>query len=146
MSTSTSRMIINALAEQVWDTITNPVWVKQWQYGSDLITDWKIGSEIRFRTEWEDNIYEQWGTVLEFTPYQSLGYSLFAPRPGLEDKPENYFTMSYVLRKEGEGTLLTIQQIDNRPGSDNNDEENNITEDDEQSVLLVLKRLAESAN
>ncbi|MBD3918593.1 SRPBCC domain-containing protein [Paenibacillus sp. PR3] len=146
MSTSTSRIIINAHAERVWDTITNPEWVKQWQYGSRLITDWQIGSEIRFRTEWEGNIYEQWGTVLEFAPYQSLRYSLFAPRPGLEDTPENYFTMSYDLSTEGVGTLLKIQQIDNRPGSNSNDEENNVTEDDEQSVLLVLKRLAESTN
>lgn len=146
MSTSTSRIIINALAEQVWDMITNPEWVKQWQYGSDLITDWQIGSSIRFRTEWDGNVYEQWGTVLEFTPYQCLRYSLFAPRPGLEDKPENYFTMSYFLSKEGDGTLLSIQQIDNRPGSDSIDEENDVTEDDEQSVLLILKRLAESTN
>jgi uncharacterized protein YndB with AHSA1/START domain len=146
MSTSTSRIIINALAERVWDTITNPVWVKQWQYNSDLITDWQIGSEIRFRTEWDGNVYEQWGTVLEFTPNQSLGYSLFAPRPGLEDIPENYFKMSYVLSKDGDTTRLTFQQIDNRPGSGSNDEENNVTEDDEQSVLLILKRLAESTH
>jgi hypothetical protein len=74
---------------RVWDAVTKPEWVKQWQYGSDLITDWHIGSEIRFRTKWEGNVYEQWGTVLEFAPYHSLRYSLFAPRPGLEDTPEN---------------------------------------------------------
>jgi hypothetical protein len=43
---------------------------------------------------------EQWGTVLEFTPTQKLSYSLFAPRPGLEDKPENYFEMIYSLTSE----------------------------------------------
>jgi hypothetical protein len=43
-------------------------------------------------------------------------------------------------------TLLTIHQVDNRPGSDGNDGDNDVTEEDEQSVLITLKRLAESAN
>ena len=146
MSTNTSRIMINAPAERVWDTVTKPELVKQWQYGSDLLTNWHIGSGILFRSEWEGNVYEQWGTVLEFTPYQTLRYSLFAPRPGLEDKPENYFTMSYMLSEKGEGTLLTIEQNDNRPGSDSSIEENPEAEDDGQSVLTVLKRLAESTN
>jgi uncharacterized protein YndB with AHSA1/START domain len=146
MSTSTSRIMIIAPAERVWDMVTKPELVKQWQYGSDLLTDWHIGSGIRFRSEWEGNIYEQWGTVLEFTPNQSLKYSLFAPRPGLEDTPENYFTMNYILSVEGEGTLLTIEQNDNRSGSESSVEENLETEDDGQSVLSLLKRLAESTN
>ena len=144
MATSMSRLTINAPAVRVWETVTKPELVKQWQYGSDLLTDWHIGGEIRFRTEWEGNVYEQWGTVLEFTPYQSLRYSLFAPRPGLEDKPENYFTMSYMLSEEGNGIILSIEQNDNRSGADSNVEENQEVEDDGQSVLSVLKRLAEA--
>ncbi|WP_136606455.1 SRPBCC family protein [Paenibacillus dokdonensis] len=144
MSTSTSRIFINAPAERVWSTVIKPELVKQWQYGSDLITDWSIGSEIRFRSEWEGNIFEQWGTVLEFTPCHSLRYSLFVPRPGLEDKPENHFTMSYTLSEEKEGTLLTIEQNDNRPGSDNSNSDSSEDDDEGQSVLSMLKRLAES--
>ncbi|AZN41622.1 SRPBCC family protein [Paenibacillus albus] len=145
MSISTSRIFINAPVERVWDTVTKPELVKQWQYGSDLITDWSIGSEIRFRAVWEANVYEQWGKVLEFSPCHSLSYSLFAPRPDLEDKPENYFKMNYILSEDKEGTLLTIEQYDNRPGSEvtNSDSE---VEDDGQSVLSLLKRLAESMN
>ena len=79
------------------DTLTKPALVKLWQYGSDLITNWEVGSIIRFRTEWEGKVFEQWGEVLEVKPPELLKYSLFAPRPGLEDKPENYFIMSYVL-------------------------------------------------
>jgi hypothetical protein len=37
---------------------------KVWQYGSDLLTSWEIGSDIKFRTEWEDKVFEQWGKVL----------------------------------------------------------------------------------
>jgi len=51
------------------------------------------------------------GTVLEFTPYTSLRYSLFAPRPGMEDKPENYFTMSYSLTNNGETHCWHLNRV-----------------------------------
>jgi len=65
MTKSISKITIHAPAEKVWNALSNPSLVKQWQYGSNLLTDWKVGSEIRFRNEWEDKIYEQWGKVLE---------------------------------------------------------------------------------
>jgi uncharacterized protein YndB with AHSA1/START domain len=117
MATNISTIVLNAPAEKVWDTLTKPDLVKQWQYGSDLITDWKVGSEIRFRNEWEGQVFEQWGTILEVVPNQKIKYSLFFPRPELEDKPENYFIMSYVLSEENQKTRLEIIQEDNRPGA-----------------------------
>jgi len=135
----TSKILINAPAEQVWATVTEPRLVKLWQYGSDLLTDWSVGGRIVFRSEWEGTVYEQWGKVLEFNPCRSLKYSLFAPRPGSEDKPENYFTMTYILCKEDAGTLLTIEQDDSRSGV----EENQESDDAGQAVLSMLKQLAE---
>ena len=126
--------------ERVWDAVTKPELVKQWQYGSDLLTDWSIGGKIVFHSEWEGNVYEQWGEVLEFDPCRSLRYSLCAPRPGFEDKPENYFMMSYTLNEEGGGTLLTIEQKDSRPGI----EESQESIDAGQAMLAILKQLAES--
>lgn len=64
----------------------------------------------------------------------------------MEDKPENYFTMSYSLTHDGENTLLTFKQSASRPGTSSNSEENTGDEEDEQSVLFVHKRLAESAS
>ena len=81
------------------------------------MTTWESGSEIRFRTEWEDKVFEQWGKVLEFRPNEIVKYSLFAPRPDLEDKAENYFIMSYVLTDDNGQTKLEIIQEDNRPNA-----------------------------
>jgi hypothetical protein len=86
-------------------------------YGSELITDWEVGNDIRFRTAWEDKVFEQWGKVLQILPNKIIKYSLFAPGPGLEDKPENYFIMTYVLNEENGHTKLEIIQEDNRPGA-----------------------------
>ncbi|MEZ4926155.1 MAG: SRPBCC domain-containing protein [Saprospiraceae bacterium] len=132
-------MTINASKEAVWDALTNPEKVKAWQYGSDLITDWQVGSEIRFETEWEGTVFEQLGTVLAFSPFDSLKYRLFAPRPGLEDKPENYFVMEYKLIQQGNKTELLIVQEDNRPGAKQEPEQG-----EENPVLKNLKDLIEA--
>jgi uncharacterized protein YndB with AHSA1/START domain len=134
-----SSITINSSAQKVWEALTKPELVKKWQYGSDLITDWKIGGEIRFKTEWNGTVFEQWGKVMEVIPRKRIKYSLFAPRPGIEDKPENYFIMIYSLKQEKDGIKLEIIQEDDRPGAtqeSDNGEEN--------PVLLSLKKLIES--
>ena len=139
MATNISKLIINASTEQVWDALTNPEKVKAWQYGSELITEWKVGNEIRFKSEWEGQIFEQWGEVLEFEPNEKLKYNLFAPRPDLEDKPENYFEMEYKLTEKENGTELLIVQEDNRPGAIQEAEQG-----EENPVLKMLKTLIEN--
>jgi uncharacterized protein YndB with AHSA1/START domain len=139
MATNISAVKINASLQKVWDILTKPEFVKQWQYGSELMTDWKVGSNIRFKTEWEGKIFEQWGTVLEMRTNQLIKYNLFAPRPDLEDKPENYFVMSYVLTEDKGHTKLEIIQEDNRPGAIQEEPQG-----EENSILHGLKQIAET--
>jgi uncharacterized protein YndB with AHSA1/START domain len=139
MATNISTTVLNAPIEKVWNALTKPELVKQWQYGSDLITGWKVGNEIRFRNEWEGQVFEQWGTVLEVVPNQKIKYSLFFPRPELEDKPENYFIMSYVLSQENQKTKLEIIQEDNRPGAVQEEPQG-----EENPILQGLKAIIES--
>lgn len=139
MATNVSTIVLNAPVEKAWNALTTPELVKQWQYGSDLITDWKIGNEIRFRNEWEGQVFEQWGTILEVVPNQKIKYTLFFPRPGLEDKPENYFIMSYILSEENQKTKLEIIQEDNRPGAIQEKPQG-----EENPILQGLKALIES--
>ncbi len=138
MAKNISVITIDASIERVWDTVTKPELVKLWQFGSDLITTWEVGSNIKFRTEWDDKVFEQWGKILEIKPTQLLKYSLFAPRPELEDKPENYFIMSYILTNENGKTKLEIIQEDNRPNAVQEEPQG-----EENPVLKSLKELAE---
>ena len=138
MAINISTVIINAPVQKVWEALTQPELVKLWQYGSDLLTDWKVGSEITFTTEWEGKIFEQWGKVLEIKTNELIKYSLFAPRPGLEDKPENFFIMSYTLSSEKSKTKLEIIQEDNRPNAVQEEPQG-----EENPVLKSLKMIAE---
>ncbi|GCE15572.1 SRPBCC family protein [Tengunoibacter tsumagoiensis] len=143
MNTNISRITINAPAAQVWNAITQPELVKQWQYGTDLITSWQAGSPIIFRNEWEGKIFEQKGTVFEFVPYSLVRYTLFAPRPDLEDAPENYLTMIYQLQETNGQTTLSIIQNDPRPRLEPATSESESTDESENSVLTALKQLVE---
>ena len=139
MATNISRITINTTVKKVWDTLTKSELVKLWQYGSLLQTNWEVGSKIKFVTEWEGKTFEQWGIVLEYTPTQKLRYSLFAPRPDLEDKPENYFEMIYSLTADNGQTKLQIVQEDNRPNAVQEDEQG-----EENQILKMLKQVAET--
>ncbi len=139
MATNISSLYIKASIQKIWDVLTKPEFIKQWQYGSDVITDWEVGNSIRFITEWKGKVYEQWGEVIEVIPYQLLKYSLFAPRPDLEDKPENYFFMSYVLDVNEGLVNLKIIQEDNRPGAVQEE-----SQGEENPVLAALKALCQS--
>ena len=139
MAKNISTIMINAPLQKVWDTVTKPELVKLWQYGSDLLTTWEIGSDIKFRTAWEDKVFEQWGKVLAVKPNELVKYSLFAPRPGLEDKPENYFIMNYVLTAQNGQTKLEIIQEDNRPNAVQEEPHG-----EENPILQSLKNIAET--
>ncbi len=139
MATNISSIFVNASRERLWNVLTQPEFVKQWQYGSELTTSWEEGTPIAFRTVWDGKVMEQWGEILEVHPLELIKYSLFAPRPGLEDKPENYFVMHYIIEKEKGVTKLQIIQEDNRPGAVQEAEQG-----EENPVLKMLKELAEA--
>jgi len=140
MNTQISSIVINAPATRVWEALTKPELVKKWQYDTDVTTDWQKDSPIVFRNEIQGALYEQKGTILEVEPPKLLKYSLFAPRPGLEDKPENYFIMTYALKETNGKTELTITQEDPReqPPQGHPQEEEN-------SILKGLKILVEQS-
>jgi hypothetical protein len=117
-------------------------YVRRWQYNSDLTTTWLVGTPIRFGAEWRGQVFEQWGTPLEFDAPSRLRYSLFAPRPGLEDRPENYLTMTYEVDENSEGTSVAFIHDDPRDNDTNGDGANETEVDN--PVLTALKSVAES--
>ena len=80
------------------------------------------------------------GKVEEVIPNQRIRYSLFAPQPGLKDRPEHYFVMTYKLDEHDGATTVTIDMDDNRPGAS----DSKSADADGQAVLALLKATAES--
>jgi uncharacterized protein YndB with AHSA1/START domain len=104
------KTIINAPLEKVWNALTNPEIVKQYFFGTELVTEWKVGGEIVFQGEWEGQKYKDRGEVLEYAHNEKLAYSYLSNWSGKEDKPENYLWICMEVNQADNGTELTISQ------------------------------------
>jgi|KBSMisStandDraft_5_1062788.scaffolds.fasta_scaffold14533_3 uncharacterized protein YndB with AHSA1/START domain len=101
---------IKAPVARVWDALTNPETIKKYFFGTDTHTNWKVGSPIRFTGEWEGKSYEDKGTVLDFRKNELVKYSYWSSMSGMEDKPENYVIVTYLLTGKDNDVNLTITQ------------------------------------
>jgi uncharacterized protein YndB with AHSA1/START domain len=112
MSTLTLKTTITFKAPiaKVWQGLTDPAIVKQYFFGTDLKSDFKVGSRITFSGEWEGHKYEDGGTILEIDPPKLLKYTYWSSMMGLEDKPENYYNITYELSEDNGVTTLVITQ------------------------------------
>ena len=129
---------INASTSKVWDALTKPELIKQYLFGTEVATDWQVGSPIRYRGVWEGKTYEDKGKVLQLEPGKLIVSTFWSSLSGLPDAPENYKTVRYELSSEGSVMRLTIIQ-------DNNDseEEARHSEENWKMVLDGIKSLVE---
>lgn len=89
---------INSNAEKVWDALTNPEKIKSYLFGTETITDWKIGSPIVFQGEYDGHKYKDKGNVLENQKNETLKYNYWSGFSGLEDTPDNYSIITYQIK------------------------------------------------
>jgi uncharacterized protein YndB with AHSA1/START domain len=109
-----SSITIDAPPERVWNALVTPAAIKQYMFGTTVASDWKEGSPIVWKGEWEGRRYEDKGIIRQFKPHRTLQYTHFSPLSGLPDKPENYHTVTIELSADGTRTSLTLAQ-DNNP-------------------------------
>jgi len=101
---------INAATEKIWDALTNPEIIKQYLFGTEVISDWTVGAEIVFQGEYEDSQYKDKGTIKVFDVEKRFQYTYLSSFSGLEDIPENYHLITYDLDDKNGITMLTIVQ------------------------------------
>jgi uncharacterized protein YndB with AHSA1/START domain len=130
---------INASRSKVWDALTKPDLIKQYMFGTQVTTDWKVGSPISYKGIWEGKAYEDKGKVLQIEPGKLLVSSFWSSMAGQPDIPDNYKTVRYKLSDEGKGTRLTISQDNNGSQSDADHSAQNW-----KMVLEGIKKLLES--
>ncbi|MGI8951726.1 MAG: SRPBCC family protein [Chitinophagaceae bacterium] len=95
---------INAEPSKVWEALRNPEIIKEYLFGTETITDWKIGSDIIFQGEYKDQTYKDKGIVRENVSGKKLSYNYWSGFTGLEDKPENYSLVTYALESNDNKT------------------------------------------
>ena len=53
--------VIHASAAKIWMALTTPASLKQFFFGADVVTDWKVGSPVRMKGEFKGKTYEGQG-------------------------------------------------------------------------------------
>lgn len=111
------KKFLNANREKVWDTLTNPDKTKLFMFNCEAHSDWKIGSDIIWKGNFNGYESGEKGIILELTKYEHLKYSSIDPNFGIEDIPENYLHITYDLEEiEGKTELTTtIENFNNDP-------------------------------
>ena len=130
---------IQASGSHVWEALTNPMLIKQYLFGTDVTSDWQVGSPILYRGMWQGKPYEDKGRVLQNEPERLLVSTFWSSLSGLADLPENYKTVRYELFPAGPGTRLTLTQTNN-----STQEEASHSEQNWRMVLEGIKRLLEA--
>lgn len=133
-----SSITIDAPAAQVWDALVKPDAVKQYMFGTTLVSDWKEGSPIAWSGVWQGKQYEDKGVVKRFMPPRTLQYTHFSPLMGLPDRPENYHTVTVELSEEGNHTRVALSQDNNSSDEAREHSEKNWT-----MLLAGLKKYVE---
>jgi uncharacterized protein YndB with AHSA1/START domain len=132
-------VVINAPASSVWDALTNPELIKQYLFGTQVSSDWKVGSSIIYKGTWEDKNFEDKGRILQIEPERLLESTFWSALSGLADVPENYSLIRYDLAPEGSATRVTLTQDNNATAEDAVRADQNWT-----LVLESMKKLLES--
>lgn len=100
----------NAEKSKVWEALVNPEIIKQYLFGTEVISEWKAGSTMIFQGEWEGQKYKDKGNILAIEPEKIFQYNYWSRFSGLEDKDENYSFVTYQISEEGNQTILTLTQ------------------------------------
>ncbi len=135
---ATATATFRAPASRVWDALTQPDLIKRYLFGTDVISDWKVGSPIVYRGEWEGKPFEDKGEILAIEPEKKLVSTHWSPLSGVPDRPENYHTVTYDLVSRGDKTEVTITQDKNA-----SEQEKVHSEENWKAVLVGLKNLLE---
>ena len=130
---------INAPGEKVWEALVDPKAIKQYMFGTNVISDWREGSPIIWRGEWQGKTYEDKGVILQLIPGRTIQYSHFSPLSGLPDKPENYHIVTIELSAAGDESHVRLTQDNNET-----EEERDHSAENWGMMLSALKKYLEA--
>ena len=132
-------MSVDADPQTVWRALTDPDQVSRWMVGTQVSSDWQVGSPITWRGEMDGRSYEDKGEILAVDEPTRLSMTHYSPLMGQADEPENYHTVTYDLAPEGDGTVVALSQ----DGNDSAEQAEQFSAN-WQGMLDALKRTVEA--
>jgi uncharacterized protein YndB with AHSA1/START domain len=104
---------VDASADRVWKALTDPDTVEKYFFGARVDTDWKPGSPIVWRGEYQGKSFEDKGEIVAVQKNRLLSVTHFSPLSGLEDDPANYHTLTFTMTERDAVTKVELSQDNN---------------------------------
>lgn len=138
---------IHAAASKVWDALVNPEQTKKYMFGCETFSDWKPGSPLLWKGNYEDKemIFVK-GVILEIEPTRFLKYTVIDPHATYPDTPENHLNVTYELVEKDGQTILTVTQdgFENAVEGEKRYQEANNKGEGWNPILVAIKNIVES--
>jgi len=99
-------VVVNVGLAQAWDALVNPKAIKQYMFGADVLTDWREGSPIIWKGEWQGKPYEDKASF--FSASRNVSYNTATLARSLDDR---------IRWKTTTQSLLNSRVRTIRPGS-----------------------------
>ena len=124
---------INAPASKVWDALVDPHKIKQYMFGTDVTSDFKVGSPITWKGEFKGKAYEDKGEIKRLTPGRLLQYTHASGA-----KPDDVHTVTIELSGNNGTTNVRLTQDNNANEKAKQESEKNWS-----TMLAGLKKVVE---
>lgn len=108
-----STITIDAPGTKVWEALVSPRAIKQYMFGAQVTSDWKEGSPITWKGEWQGKQFEDHGKITRLMPERTMQYTHFSPLSGRPDRPENYHMVTINLAGTNGQTRISLTQDNN---------------------------------
>ena len=109
-------MTINASRAKVWAALVNPETIKQYMPVTHVVSDWREGSPIVWRSEFQSKPFEINGIVLRLEAGRLLEYDHSCPifrLSGDSRAPVTYQRVTIELSDDGTQTRISVTERDN---------------------------------
>lgn len=104
---------IHAPLAKVWHAFVNAEIIREYMFGTHVISDWKVGSQIIWKGEWKGKAYTDKGVILQVVDQKLLQYSHFSPLSGLPEIPENFHIVTIQLKEKSNRVVVDLSQDNN---------------------------------
>ncbi len=135
---ATAAITINVPVKRVWRALITPGDIKHYMFGTNVVSEWRVGSSITWKGEWQGKPYEDRGVILQMIPEQRLQYSHYSPLSGAPNEPQYYHKVTIELTREGNATRVELTQDMN-----DTEEERLQSERNWEMMLAAMKKYLE---
>ncbi len=104
---------LNAETAKVWEALTKPEMIKKYMSGTEVISDWKVGSPILWvgTSEGAEKVMVK-GSIEKIEAGKLIQFTTLDLNAEYTDVPSNYVKATYELTPKLGKTLLSVTQGD----------------------------------